>query len=78
MDGLWLFLAIIIVAKSPIGRAIADRIAGRSSPGLDHGELDALEQRVDDRILDLEERLEFAERLLQQKRGSDGLPTKIW
>jgi hypothetical protein len=74
MDGLWLFLAIVIVAKSPIGRAIADRIAGRSSPALDHGELDALEQRVEDRILDLEERVEFAERLLQQKRASDGLP----
>lgn len=74
MEMLWIFLAVVVVAKSSIGRAIADRISGRGMGKLDRAELDAVEQRLEARLMDLEERLDFAERALQQQRGREGLP----
>lgn len=54
----------------PIGKAIARRISGAPHPGLDPAELDAIRARVDElegqqqRVAELEERVDFAERLL--------------
>ena len=59
------FLSIAVVAGSPLGRALMDRIAGRvPAPGEDLEEITWMESRMEDRIADLEDRIEFAERML--------------
>ncbi len=69
----WLFLTALIVVKSPLGKALADRLAGRMPDGgLSNADLDMLHQ-LDDRVMDLEERLEFAERLIQQQKERERL-----
>ena len=69
----WLFLTALILAKSPLGKALADRLAGRIPEGsLSSADLDILHQ-LDDRVMDLEERLEFAERLIQQQQERERL-----
>ncbi len=69
----WLFLTALIVVKSPLGKALADRLAGRMPEGgLGSADLDMLHQ-LDDRVMDLEERLEFAERLIQQQQERERL-----
>jgi len=68
---LWLFLAILAVAASPIGKAISDRLKGRvPSTSPMSQDLALAAQRIDDRIAELEDRLEHAERLL----GEGGRP----
>jgi len=60
----------------PIVRALARRIEGRSGDAEMRAELDALHQRVaeleqvDNRLVELENRIEFSERLLTQHRES--------
>lgn len=74
MELFWLFLTVVIFVKSPVGRALADRLAGRVPEGgtLSNEDLDFLHQ-VEDRLLDLEERIEFAERRLQQQQERERL-----
>ena len=67
-------LAIVMVKifKGPIGAAIAERIRGRAAPADDP----ALAVEVDHlrgRLAEVEERLDFAERLLAQAREADQL-----
>ena len=63
----------------PIVRALARRIEGRSGDSELRAEIDALHQRVADleaveqRIGELENRIEFSERLLTQHRESAAL-----
>jgi hypothetical protein len=59
--------AAVIIARGPIGKALARRIEGPTSDG----NLAALRNEVDtmsERVADLEERLDFTERLLSQER----------
>ncbi len=58
-----------IIAKSPIGKAIADRIAGRSgeADGRLLAEVDALRAELDhvhEQLSEVHERLDFSERML--------------
>ena len=63
----------MVIVKSPIGKALADRLAGRvPAPGLSDADLDLL-HHMEDRVLDLEERLEFAERMIQQQKERERL-----
>ncbi len=73
METIWILIAVIVVARSAIGRAIAERIRGHH-PHTDPAALAMLEQRLEERLTELEERVDFAERLLQQQRGRDELP----
>lgn len=71
---LCLSIASIFVLRGPLGRALADRIAGRSRehPGEDdvlRAEVDGLKQRLSE----VEERLDFAERLLTKQRDAERL-----
>jgi|GEM_PF-6209480 len=66
---IWLILSLAVVAGSPIGRAIAERLTGRTpDPAtLASGDLERIgwmEDRVLHRIADLEERLDTIEHLL--------------
>ena len=65
---------IIVLIKSPLGRAMADRLAGRvpDSRGLSDEDIDLIHQ-LEDRVMDLEERLEYTERLVQQQKERERL-----
>lgn len=68
---------IAFVALGPIGRAIARRIEGRDPVPGDladvEGRLGTLEQQAQ-RVAELEERLEFAERMLAERPEVARLP----
>jgi len=62
-----LAFAAVIIARGPIGKALARRIEGTT------GDTDLMALRSDmesisERVADLEERLDFTERLLSQER----------
>lgn len=65
---------VIVLIKSPLGRAMADRLAGRvpDSRGLSDEDIDLIHQ-LEDRVMDLEERLEYTERLIQQQKERERL-----
>ncbi len=70
--------AAVLIFRGPVGRAIARRIEGTSGQveGVDladvQGRIAELEQRMSS-VLELEERLDFAERLLAQAREPERL-----
>lgn len=68
---------ITAVALGPIGRAIARRIEGRDPGPADlgdvEGRLSILEHQAQ-RVQELEERLDFAERMLAQRQEVARLP----
>jgi hypothetical protein len=75
------FFAASALVLYPLMRAIARRIEGRThgaDPAL-KGEMDELRVRLGDmeglqlRVADLEERLDFTERMLAQHRGAERL-----
>jgi hypothetical protein len=80
----WIFLAIalVIVARSPLGMALSDRIRhGATGAGGSDGRLEELTAQVNEDITalraeltDLAERMDFAERALLQMRRPDALP----
>lgn len=80
-----MFLAIgaaaVGVLFGPVGSALARRLGGRPVPGDAHAEIEELGTRmtaeVDDlrnRLAEVEERLDFAERLLARGGQADQLP----
>ncbi len=67
-----LAIAMVKVFRGPIGAALAERIRGGAPPADDQ----ALAAEVDHlrgRLAEVEERLDFAERLLAQAREADQL-----
>ena len=68
------FLAACTIILAPLFRALARRIEGGTTGAALRGELDQMQARLSEvealqhRIIDLEERLDFAERLLAQGR----------
>jgi len=68
-------IAGTVILRGPVGKALANRIEGRST-----GEVAPPEEvlvELDDlrhRVLEVEERLDFTERMLAQSRESAGLP----
>jgi hypothetical protein len=71
-----LAVAMVKTFRGPIGAALADRIRGGPAP--DVGAADpAVVAEIDQlrgRLAEVEERLDFAERLLAQAREADQLP----
>lgn len=70
--------AAIGILFGPIGSALARRLGGRSDPGETHAEIEQMSERmtaeVDDlrsRLAEVEERLDFAERLLARGGEAD-------
>ena len=70
----WLFLIVVILSRSQVGRAAADWIREQGGRSFTLADLEATEHRLEERLLDLEERIEDTERMLQRHRGSAGLP----
>ncbi len=80
-----MFLAIgaaaVGVLFGPIGSALARRLGGRPEPGDAHAEIEERDARMTDEVDDLrnrlaevEERLDFAERLLARGGQADQIP----
>jgi len=74
--------ALWLLALSPVGRALAARIQGRS-PGSEEmrKQVESLEQwmiqefeAIHRELVEVQERVDFAERLLAQRRTSGELP----
>ena len=69
--------AVALVVLKPLVQALARRIEGRGHDHALRAEVEVLEQRLAEveplqrRVLDLEERLEFTERLLAQRRDQE-------
>ena len=74
MSSIIFLIIVIVLIKSPLGRAMADRLAGRvpDSRGLSDEDIDLIHQ-LEDRVMDLEERLEYTERLVQQQKERERL-----
>jgi hypothetical protein len=67
-----LAIGLVKIFRGPIGAALADRIRGGVAPAVDHG-LAAEVDNLRGRLAEVEERLDFAERLLAQAREADQL-----
>jgi hypothetical protein len=68
----FLAMAAIFVLRGPFGRALADRLAGKS--GVDDREVRELRGDVEElrhQLTEMQERLDFAERLLAQQREAE-------
>jgi len=83
MVGMTFFVGITtaLVLRGPIGKALAERIAGRRAvpPGADHEQAGELDRALADleemrqRLAELEERQDFTERVLAAHRASGTL-----
>jgi hypothetical protein len=67
-----LAIGLVKIFRGPIGAALAERIRGGAPPADDHG-LAAEVDNLRGRLAEVEERLDFAERLLAQAREADQL-----
>ncbi|HUR95087.1 MAG TPA: hypothetical protein VMY76_10915 [Gemmatimonadales bacterium] len=68
-----LAIAMVKIFRGPIGAAIAERIRGGPLPAEDPA-IAADVDHLRGRLAEVEERLDFAERLLSQAREADQLP----
>jgi hypothetical protein len=67
-----LMVGLIKLSRGPVGAALSERVRGRTAehdPAL-LGEVDQLKTR----LAEVEERLDFAERLLARRESTDQLP----
>jgi Tfp pilus assembly protein PilO len=77
---LFFSLAAVLILRGPLGRALARRIEGGAGGGEAEERTRALEERVahleglQAQLAELEERLDFAERLLARAREGERLP----
>lgn len=73
-------VGIIVLAASlrralpELVRALTSRVAGRNPADLERAEVHTALAALQTRLGDLEERVDFAERLLAKQRESDRLP----
>jgi hypothetical protein len=73
---MFLTIGAVVIFRGPLGKAIGERIAGRQHE-IDHGETDTLRTEIEDvryRMTELEERVDFAERMLAKHKDADRLP----
>lgn len=68
-----LMFGLVKIFTGPVAQALGDRIRGRQLAEPDAAVLAELDQ-LRGRVAEMEERLDFAERLLAQARESDQLP----
>jgi len=75
----FLATAAVLIFRGPLGKALARRIEGPAA-SIPRAEVDELRSRLDEveqqlgRVHELEERLDFTERLLAQQREQARLP----
>jgi hypothetical protein len=67
-----LIFGLVKIVNGPVAKALADRLRGRRQPGSDEAVITEL-QAVQVRLAEVEERLDFAERLLARGREAEQL-----
>ena len=70
---LFFSVAAVFILRGPFGKALAERLGGRSRDGEDDNRAQLLEQQLEEvqyRLHELEERLDFAERVVAHGRGA--------
>ncbi len=67
-----LIFGLVKIFNGPVAKALADRLRGRQQAGSDEALMVEL-QAVQTRLAEVEERLDFAERLLAQGREAEQL-----
>lgn len=81
--GILAAVATTVVLLGPVGKALARRIGGTTDSGASAEELDQIHSRLEElessqaRVAELEERLDFTERLLTRARDESQLPEKV-
>ncbi len=74
MSILFLSMAGVFILRGPLGKALADRVAGRSR--VDDREVEELRAELGDvrrQLAEVHDRLDFAERLLAKQRDAERL-----
>ena len=73
---MFLTIGAVIILRGPLGKALGERISGKPLT-VDGAETRALQAEMEEmryRLTDLEERLDFAERMLTSAREAGRLP----
>ena len=70
--GIVALVAAAVVLRGPVGKALARRLEGKTEPNDTESVLQALDE-VRGQVAELEERVDFAERMLAQQREPDRL-----
>ncbi len=68
---LFLSIAAVMIFRGPFGKAMAERLAGRQATGADAERLRAEVEELRYRLAELEERVDFSERLLARSREAE-------
>ncbi len=63
----------VLLSFSPVGRALAERIRGRQALAEPHPEVLAEIDQLRQELVEVQERLDFTERLLARPPGADQL-----
>ncbi len=74
---LFFSVAAVVILRGSFGKALADRISGRSTQPGDDARTEMLERQLEDvqyRLHDLEERLDFTERVVTRGRDAPQIP----
>jgi hypothetical protein len=72
---LFLSVAAIVIMRGPFGRALAERLSGRARPGAEDQDVRELKSEVDElrtQLADVQERLDYAERVLARREERAG------
>ena len=75
MTILILCAAAVFILRGPFGRAMAERISGRARTGSDDHEVRELKGQMEElqqQLVDVQERLDFAERVLARRDDRAG------
>jgi membrane protein implicated in regulation of membrane protease activity len=70
--GITAFVAAAVILRGPLGKALARRIEGRQEAGDNEALVQAMEE-LRGQMAELEERVDFAERVMAQQREPDRL-----
>ncbi len=71
---LFVVIGATAILRGPLGKALGERIAGKSAAGEGSAETEELRGDVEElrsRLTEMEERLDFTERVLAQHRETD-------
>jgi hypothetical protein len=74
---LFISIAAVAIFRGPLGKALGERIAGRGESAVGSSDVDSLRHEVEDlryRLTEMEERLDFTERVLARQRAPNQLP----
>ncbi len=69
---LFISVAAVVIFRGPLGKGLGERLAGSKLEGNALPETEALHAEVDElryRVTEMEERLDFAERMLAKQPG---------